>query len=133
MTDLATSIGPVCLTIPPEASLLRVARLAASALASLANCSIDEIEDIRIAVSETMIVLIEQGEGGPVDLEFNAQPNSFTIVGRTSAENFDPDHPDLDLCSVVLSEVCTDLQITFKNNLAEIHATVSRSSPDLNG
>ena len=67
----ATVVGPVRLSVPPEPSMSRVARLAASGLASLAGCTVDEIEDIKIAVSEVLIALIEHGDGARVDLDLD--------------------------------------------------------------
>ncbi len=126
---LATDIGPVDLVLPPLPSLLRVARLTASALASLVGFSIDEIENVKIAVSEVMIVLIDQGDGQPIELVFNARPDSFRIVGRTTTERFDLEHPDLALCRMVLEEVCTELHIAFDVESAEISGTIGRVSP----
>jgi hypothetical protein len=128
MTTVLADVGPVRLTMPPEASLLRVARLAASALASLVNCTIDEIEDVKIAVSETMIALIDQGAGHQLELEFHALADSFTVIGRTAVRQFDLNHPDLALCRMVLTEVCTELHIRFDSDSAEISATIGRSS-----
>ena len=56
--------GPILLRFPAEPSLSRVLRLAAAGLASLGNFTVDHIEDIKIAVSEVLIALIEHGSGG---------------------------------------------------------------------
>jgi hypothetical protein len=117
----------------------RVARLAASGLASLAGCTVDEIEDIKIAVSEVLIALIEHGDGQRVDLEFEvvdqdrpategavADAAAFVVRGTSPVRAFDLDHPDLMLCRTVLEGVCTAHDIRLDDGLARISASVAK-------
>jgi hypothetical protein len=135
----APLIGPVQLTVPPEATMSRVARLAASGLASLAGCTVDEIEDIKIAVSEVLIALIEHGDGGRVDLEFEVvglgtdpgrgglpDAPAFVVRGRSPVETFDLANPDLALCRTVLDGVCATHEIGLADGVASISASVAR-------
>ncbi len=139
----ATAIGPVRLSVPPEPSMSRVARLAASGLASLAGCTVDEIEDIKIAVSEVLIALIEHGDGARVDLEFElvdggrdpdegGLPGTTAFVVRASApvERFDLDHPDLVLCRTVLQGVCAAHRLRLVDGTASITASVAHLDLD---
>jgi Histidine kinase-like ATPase domain len=121
-----TLFGPVEIRIPAEPVMSRVLRLAASGVASLAGCTIDEIEDIKIAVSEVLIALVEHGAGHPVDVQFVVGPESFSIRGRTAVSSFDLSHPDLALCRVVLAEVCFVHDIEFVNEEVHISAAVRR-------
>jgi anti-sigma regulatory factor (Ser/Thr protein kinase) len=128
----ATSIevitaGPVQLVVPAEPALSRVVRLAAGGLASLTGFTIDEMEDIKIAVSEVMVALVEHGNGSPVMLDFAARDTGFVVHGRTSLDAFDPDDPDLDLSRLVLDEVCIEHGMQFVDGHAEIWATVGRA------
>ncbi len=134
-----TVIGPVRLSVPPEPSMSRVARLAASGLASLGGCTVDEIEDIKIAVSEVLIALIEHGEGAAVELEFElveqgrptadgplGTSNAFVVRGRSEVSVFDLAHPDLVLCRTVLEGVCASHDIRLVDGTARISASVAR-------
>lgn len=140
--DLPTNPGPVRLSVPPDPSLSRVARLAASGLASLAGCTVDEIEDIKIAVSEVLIALIEHGDGARVDLEFGVEGAStaaetasgtvgasavFVVRGSSPVTSFDLDHPDLVLCRTVLEGVCASSEIELVDGDARITAIVART------
>ncbi|MBI4936521.1 MAG: ATP-binding protein [Actinobacteria bacterium] len=118
--------GPVALRIPAEPALSRIARLAASGLASLTGFTIDDIEDIKIAVSEVTIALVEHGAGQPVELEFDAR-DAFVVRARTAVEEFDPEHPDLELCRTVLGEVCKEHGMSHVDGHAEIWASVVRT------
>jgi len=152
--DLVTTFGPVRLSVPPDPSLSRVARLAASGLASLAGCTVDEIEDIKIAVSEVLIALIEHGDGARVDLEFDLEfevegegkgevagastagetasgtvgaSAVFVVRGSSPVSSLDLDHPDLVLCRTVLAGVCASSEIELVDGQARITAIVART------
>jgi hypothetical protein len=118
--------GPVELRVPPEPTLSRVLRLAASGVASLCGFSVAEIEDIKIAVSEVLIALIEHGEGNPVSVQFSVTEDSFRIDGSTVVESFDVSHPDLQLCRVVLASACTEHAIELTDGTARISALLRR-------
>lgn len=121
-------IGPVEIRVPPNPSLSRVLRLAASGMASLSGFTVDEIEDIKIAVSEVLIALIEHGSGNSVDLQFSIDEHSLKLQGRTLVDSFDANHPDLLLCRAVLAEVCASHTIELVENQAHIWAEVTHST-----
>lgn len=126
----SVSVGPVNIRVPPNPSLSRVVRLAASGVASLADFTVDVIDDIKIAVSEVLIALIEHGADEPVDIEFNVDEDAFTVSGQTATVTFDPTHPDLDLCRIVLAEVCDFHEIIVDEQWVCITARVANT---LNG
>lgn len=119
------TMGPVLLRVPAEPTMSRVARLAASGLASLVGCSVDEIEDIKIAVSEVLIALVEHGTGGRIDLQFDHRDDDFVVTGRAAIDEFDLDHPDLRLCRTVLAGVCRHHDIDAHDGIAQITAVVA--------
>lgn len=103
--------GSVTLTFPPVPSMVRVARLTASSLANRADMSIDEIDDIKIAGSEVVTLLIQQGDGGPVVLEFTTD-TMFTIEGSTTAAALPLAHDDVALTAAVLDAVSDSHELT---------------------
>ncbi len=120
--------GPVQLRLPADPSMSRVLRLAASGLASLHGFSIDEIEDLKIAVSEVLIVLVEHGAGNPVDVNIHVDAQGFQIDASTEVPQFDADHPDLQLCRTVLDSVCAFHRIDVEGDRANIRAVLVRSN-----
>jgi hypothetical protein len=120
----------VVLTVPAEPAMSRVARLAASGLASLAGCSLDEIEDIKIAISEALIVLVEHGDGAPITITLTTSPEAFSLLATTDLHEteFHLDHPDLRLSALVLDGVSRDHRIDVTDRTAQIRVTVGRSS-----
>jgi hypothetical protein len=121
-------IGPVVVTLPPDPTLSRVLRLAASGIAAMAGFTIDESEDIKIAVSEVLLALIERGAGNAIEVQFSVGDQSFTVHGRTAIDDFDVEHPDLLLCRTVLAGVCAKHSIELVDGEARIWATVEHTS-----
>ena len=122
------SIGPVVIRVPPEPSLSRVLRLAASGVAALAGFTVEETEDIKIAVSEVMLALIEHGGGNTIEVQFVVEDRSFTVHGQTAIASFDAAHPDLILCRRVLAGVCAEHGIELVDHDAHIWAAVAHAA-----
>lgn len=78
--------GPtaVSLDIPAEHHMIRLARLVASGLGSIAGFDIDAVEDLRIAVDEGCVWLIEEGDGSPLQLTFSVRPDGAVQVDGVS-------------------------------------------------
>ena len=121
-------IGPVRIILPPDPSLSRVLRLAASGIAAMGGFTVDETEDIKIAVSEVLLALIEHGAGTPIEAEFSVIDSLFTVRGETVIEQFDVEHPDLVLCKTVLAGVCAKHGIELVDDHARIWAAVAHLS-----
>ena len=83
MTDasLPAAAGPVRLCIPPDAALSRVLRMMVGAMASIGAFTLDEIDDVKIAMSEVLIALIEHGDQSDVLLQ------SHEVVEKLLAAN----------------------------------------------
>jgi serine/threonine-protein kinase RsbW len=63
---------------------LRVARVAASGLASRLGFGLDEVDDLRLALDELCFALIGKGdENGELELTYTLEERSLTISGRT--------------------------------------------------
>jgi Histidine kinase-like ATPase domain len=121
-------VGPVVIRLPPDPALSRVLRLAAAGIAAMAGFTVDEIDDIKIAVSEVLLALIEHGEGKQIEVQFAVEDSSFTVHGRTAIDDFDSEHPDLLLCRTVLAGVCSSHGIELVDDHAQIWAAVTHAS-----
>ena len=126
----------VVLRIPADPAMSRVARLAAGGLASLQALDVDQIEDVKIAVSEIILALIEHGEGNDISLTFNTDPGgsdgsdgsatspSLVVMGSTACAEFDATSPELDLCHAVLTGVSRSYSISSTGVGAEIRVVL---------
>jgi Histidine kinase-like ATPase domain len=122
--------SPIALTLPSDPNVSRIARLTASAIASLAGCTMDELQNVKIAVSEAIIVLVEHGEGHPVDLVFDVEQGRFGVTARSPITDFDPDHASLALCRVVLDDVTRRYSIDWDGGVASITIDLELTSGD---
>jgi hypothetical protein len=116
--------GPVRLRIPPDPALSRVLRMTVGAMASIGPFTLDEIDDVKIAVSEVLIALIEHGDQADIDVELDLAGSEFTIVGTTDGRDVDLSHPDLVLCRTVLDGVSDVHAISTSDGRMTIRTTV---------
>ncbi|HEY7915792.1 MAG TPA: ATP-binding protein [Acidimicrobiales bacterium] len=63
-------IDRIELSLPASAELLVLARLTAATVASRAGFDVEEVEDLRLAVDELCISMVEEGAGGRLRIEF---------------------------------------------------------------
>jgi anti-sigma regulatory factor (Ser/Thr protein kinase) len=81
------SLRPVQLTAPAERSSVRLARLVASGVGAEAGLSIDDTEDLRIAVSELVALLVDGVEdpGQSILVTYRSAPGEVTVEGQGEA------------------------------------------------
>lgn len=106
--------GPIQLTAPAERGSVRLARILAAGVAADAGFSIDDTEDLRIAVSELVALLVDgftdaDPSGPTIEVEFRRARGEVVVEGRRAAV---PDHPDTpgadDLALEILRVVVDD-------------------------
>jgi serine/threonine-protein kinase RsbW len=92
----------VTLVVPATAEYLRLARLASADAGSRAGFDYEEIDDLRIAVSELCHLLIGEDARGDLTLEFTSADGSVSVAGH-SAEPGTPN--DNEFSETILSQV----------------------------
>lgn len=114
--------------MPAESAYLSVLRTAAAGLAARLDFTLDEIEDLRIAVDEACAMVLPQAkEGSDLTCAFTLAPGSLEVA--VSAECDQPRQPSRDgfawtvlaaLTSSVSAEITDDrLTITLSRSTAE--------------
>jgi serine/threonine-protein kinase RsbW len=68
------------LTIPVRANLVVLARLTAATVASRADFDIEEIEDLRLAVDELCVSLVQGDGDGRLDLRFSHDDDQIEVT-----------------------------------------------------
>jgi len=75
------NLGSVELRIPARAEWVAVARLAAAAVGSRMRFSVDEIDDLKLAIAEACTNCIQRSEGiENIDIRWEAGPNELRIT-----------------------------------------------------
>ena len=112
--DTTTQVDRVQLRMPADSAYVGVLRTATAGLAARRDFTLDEIEDLRIAVDEMSALLLTQVRAGAsLDCLFELGPDDLTV--HVSAESDHPKAPRED-----------SLAWTLLTALAgELHATVS--------
>jgi anti-sigma regulatory factor (Ser/Thr protein kinase) len=123
----ATS-GPITLTLPPIATMARVGRLTASSIASLSDMTIDDIDDIKIAVSEMITVLIQSGSRTTITLRFETSATEFAVEASTPTPANDLGRNDLALAIAVLDSVADEHHVASTDDRMMIRI-VKRLAP----
>lgn len=101
----------VSLTLPAQAEFLRLARLAAADVASRAGFDYEEVEDLRIAVSE-LCALISGDETGTLSLTFRLGEDQVEVDGASPAVEPGPLSDDLDLVQGLLAAVVDEHELS---------------------
>lgn len=79
------------LVLPAEPDYGRIARIAASSLALRLGFSFLQIEDLRIAIDEMVILLLRpDGTSTELTIEFTVEPDALVIDARTDRDAPDP-------------------------------------------
>jgi anti-sigma regulatory factor (Ser/Thr protein kinase) len=88
---------PVKLTAPAERRSVRLVRILAAGVAADAGLSIDDTEDLRIAVSELVALLVEGvAEGTTIEVEFDHADGEVVVEGRRPPVSGDAGPADVD-------------------------------------
>ncbi|MEO6156241.1 MAG: hypothetical protein ABIQ39_01275 [Ilumatobacteraceae bacterium] len=120
--------GPVMLQVPSDARMGRVARLAASSLAAMARMTIDELEDVKIVVSEVLAALIEHGDGDDITIRFDVADHRLDVSGYTTAIEFAVDGAEIALSATVLAAIASEHSIGHREGQLLIRATYLAST-----
>lgn len=92
---MAPTNRPVELHLPADPHLLRVARVTVAAIAATLPFTLQDVEDLRIAVDELAARAIDgAGVGATLELVITADETSLTVAGRVpGAGPLPPMHP----------------------------------------
>ena len=71
------------LSIPAHGEFLRLVRLASADVGSRAGFDFEEIDDLKIAVSEACSLLL--GGDAPLRLQFECQPECVAVLGEAAS------------------------------------------------
>ena len=75
------ALGAVQLRIPARAEWVAVARLAAAAVGSRMRLSVDEIDDLKLAIAEACTLCIQRTEGTEnIDVRWDISPTELRIT-----------------------------------------------------
>src|SRR5580704_12680684 len=84
----AEQVDVVTVRIPAKAEWVAVARLAVSAVASRLDFSVEDIEDVKLAIAEACTICIRRAVAGSrVEIVTEARPEEFRATVRGESGN----------------------------------------------
>jgi serine/threonine-protein kinase RsbW len=107
----------VLVEFPARPEFLRLARLAAADIGSRAGFDYDEVEDLRIAVSE-LCAMISGNEDAAVELAFELSDDAVRVEGSSPARGAEPLAEDLELARGLVAAVVDEHQVTRDDDVA---------------
>jgi serine/threonine-protein kinase RsbW len=101
--------GEVRLEIPASPEFLRVARMMAAGVASRLGFTLDEVDDLRIAIDELCFCLVGRaGRPGTVEIRYLMSPEGLSVEGTGHFTDRASEEPRLSPLSVQILEAVTD-------------------------
>lgn len=100
------------LTMPATPHLMRVARLTAAGLASRLGFSLDEVEDLKIAVDELCFAMVgTKGREGTLTLVYRMGPDSLEIEGSSDFVDRTVASASSELSALILAAVVDEHEV----------------------
>jgi serine/threonine-protein kinase RsbW len=131
MTEPATATrrADVELRLPADSAYASVLRTTTAGLAARLDFTIDDIEDLRIAVGEALALVLEHAdEGGDLVCTFHLAPGELVVTVTASAAAAPA--PDLDSFAwQVLSTLATSSDIASVDSHVTVSMTMRSSAP----
>jgi serine/threonine-protein kinase RsbW len=123
----------VVLRVPAEGAYVSVLRTMTAGLAARLDYTVDDIEDLRIAVGEACaIVLPEATAGGDLEAEFRLSPGALTVSVSVPTEGAQA--PDQDSFAwQVLTTLSTSSHAAAEDHRYEITFVAESSVPTSEG
>ncbi len=103
----------VRLMMPADPEFLRLARVTAMGLASRLSFTLDEIDDLRIAIDELLFGLIgTRGRPGTVSMTYSVHERSLEVVGTGAFDDGLPTNGLTELSELILDAVADEHALT---------------------
>lgn len=112
------------LVLPGDWQHIRLARLLAGGLAGARGCTVDRIEDARIAAQEVCACLLRVGDGRPLSLDFKVRRRTLLITVGMERSGREPDMRHLGTSLRVLDVFAEAHQIVHTNGRAVVTVSV---------
>jgi serine/threonine-protein kinase RsbW len=81
--------------VPADGAYIATLRLTAASLAARCDLTVDDIEDLRLAVDEACALLLPHATaGGTVDAQYRLAPGELSVTASVASADGDADTPD---------------------------------------
>ena len=113
----------ITITFPASPEFLRLARLTSADAGSRAGFDYEDIDDLRIAVSE-LCALITGSAGGALTLAFSVEAGGVTVDGRAESGSF----VENELSRAIVQAVVDEFELSTPDDGSTAFHCVKRGS-----
>lgn len=118
----------VRLVMPADPEFLRLARVTAMGLASRLSFSIDDIEDVRIAIDELVFALIGiRGREGTIQIDYALLPQGLQVIGTGVFPGPEPTPALTELSELILNAVTDEHHLSSDDDVPTFRLLKRRS------
>lgn len=107
------------LTIPKKSEYMSTIRLTTSAISNLKGFNVDEIEDIKVIISEVCTFFINNIENNnePISIAYDISENKFIVevVDMNSGELSEESSINSDMCIMIIESLADNYKFDLKN------------------
>lgn len=117
----------VTMQVPADVAFVSTLRLTAASLAARCDLTVDDIEDLRLAVDEACALLLPHASGGSIAAHFQLTAGQLRV--ETSVDTDDVAHPDREgFAWTVLGALTSSLDVNQDGGTLTIALTKSREA-----
>jgi len=128
----AEHVDVVTVRIPARAEWVAVARLAASAVASRLDFSVEDIEDVKLAIAEACTICIRRGVAGDhIEIVTESRPDQLRALVRGDGPNqrqLTVAEPEDALALVIVESVMDAVQLRTEDGVSVVEM-IKRVAP----
>ena len=106
-----TCADPIRLTVPAAPEYARVVRMCAASAAAVADLSLEDVEDVRMAAEEGFVYACATGQTA-VSCELSLGEGSLELTYSLGSDLDAVDDESLDLVEALLDAICEDFGIS---------------------
>jgi len=112
-------VEKINLTIPKKSEYMSTIRLTTSALSSLKGFNVDEIEDLKVIISEVCTFFISNVENNnePIDIKYEINDGSITVIvtDLNSGEISDKNRTNSEMCIMIIESLADNYNFDLEN------------------
>lgn len=111
MTDV------VEISVPADSGYVATLRLTAASLGARCDLTVDEIEDLRLAVDEACALLLPHANGGPITGRFELAPGRLQVEVSTIGGSVETSLDRTGFAWAVLGALAEDVNVSSEGGL----------------
>jgi len=105
-------LGEVRLEVPAAPEFLRITRIMVAGVASRVGFTLDDVEDLRIAIDELCFTLVGKGRTGTIALRYEMLDDGIAVEGTGRFTDDGPDTARLSpMSSQILGAMVDDVEL----------------------